>query len=115
MAHPLVAIGLCVLAGVAGVAAVTQYREKSIWESKVRGLMIFSVASSVLIFALLEAPDWNNWVSIGACMATGFFLNLIIVAVESELPGAVRGVLYSVLSGAAGRFAPKKKDPTRDE
>lgn len=98
------------LAAVAGVAAITQWHRRDLWNARVRGCMMLSAGFSIGLFVYLESPQANNWWSIVGSFFLGAFVNVLIPVVESEIPRAFRAVLGGMLERSGN---PPRKD--RDE
>lgn len=88
--HPLLALFLCMVSGVSGVAAWAQYKGRPLFSAKTRGTGMLAAGLAVFIFAYFEAPETNNLYLIALCFPLGAALEVALPIVEKWAPSAVK-------------------------
>lgn len=86
VAHPLLALGLCIIAAVAGVVAYRQRSHKPITCRTARGTIGLAAGLAVGLFAWFESPETNNLLIIGYAFVLGALLDVTVPVIETHLP-----------------------------
>lgn len=86
VAHPMLALGLCIIAAVAGVVFYRGRGRKSITCRTARSTMGLAAGLAVGLFAYLESPETNNLTIIGIAFVLGTLLDIAIPTIEEQIP-----------------------------
>lgn len=93
VAHPLLALGLCIIAAVSGVIAYRGRSQKSITCKTARGTIGLAAGLAVGLFAWFESPETNNMLIIGIAFILGAVLDIAIPIIERSIPAKIEKYL----------------------
>lgn len=85
----MLALGLCIIAAVAGVVFYRGRSRKSITCRTARSTMGLAAGLAVGLFAYLENPETNNLTIIGIAFILGAVLDIAIPIIERSIPAQI--------------------------